>query len=397
MLTTHFIPYDQPIGGYQRALCGEVVRSVKREHSATPSCPDCAKRAGAPPLLSTAHDVGFGPTAGEELVPPPPDDDFHPPPEDEVQDAPPPDDDEAAPPTREAAHCLRHAVYTEECDDCFMADARSVPSLADVARSMGLQAVEHPAVEMVSEIPRNVLVVRDAKKDEQLAAIVEVLTPVVVKANAWQVTDTGSCADGEALFDVLRRGEQSISANCDEDCDRAHKVWKGLTEQRGTALTPVAEVRKALGDRIAAWRADQKAREDHEQRERERKAREEQEAAANREAKAALAAGDTATAAQILTEARTTATAPVPRAASALPSTGKTTTREKWIGEWDATAGGLPALLKAIGDRDVTEFDEALGACLLPLLTRLAPTLKGELGKKYPGVKGVKKPGLAGR
>lgn len=247
--------------------------------------------------------------------------------------------------------------------------------------------------DVVTDMPANVIVVRDPQKDAQLAVIVAGLQPVRVEADALEVVDAVTCARGEVLFDLLRQGELAISENCDQDCDRAHKVWKGLTEQRAAPLTPTAATRKLLGERVAAWKVAQKQREDAAQREAEAKARQEVVAAAQREAEKLVKQGHMQAAAQVVQEARTAPAPLVPARPTAVPSTGRTSTRQPWVCElvdWST-------LRAAIGKGDYPEFEAALIAALQPLLNAQAKVLQGELGKRYPGTEGRRKPGLAGR
>jgi hypothetical protein len=224
-------------------------------------------------------------------------------------------------------------------------------------------------------------------------------TPIIEQAAALVVTDAATCLRGKQLFETLRSFEQAALAHFTPDCDLAHKLWKSLTDKRGAVVKPIEAARKALGDRVARWELEEERRAQAEQRERERLAAEEQDQAAKRAAKQALQAGDVEQAAEILTEARTAPRPSVPAAPSSIPVTAGTGKRKTWRAE----IPDLDALITAIaarndkGERTMKEFDAVIADALMPSLHRQATTLKGALGDRYPGTRGVEKASLAGR
>ncbi len=274
----------------------------------------------------------------------------------------------------DTAHDLETAPIFDDPEPVFDEDAEFDPiTPADV---------EPSELVVTSLVPARATLTLKAQSDD-----------LVPQALALQVTDRDTCVAGELCFDALRAIEQGIHAHYDPHCDRAHKLWKGLTDERGGYLKPVEDARRVLGDRIAAWKLAEQQREQREQREREERARLEQQEATKRAAQQAVQSGDVNGAVEILAEARTLPAPIVPAAPTSVPSTGRTVTRATWIAE----ISDLPALLKAIGDRTLTEFDDAIREALQPLLNRQATVLKGELGKRYPGCEGRQRAKLAGR
>lgn len=267
------------------------------------------------------------------------------------------------------------------------------PGVVDVAL---VPVDQTPRPELVTDMPANVLVVRDVRRDLELQAIQAALAPLLVQADAFVVTDAASCVAGEVLFDQLRRGEQQIHDNCDPDCGRAHVVWQGLTAQRRLALEVITPRRERINTTVATWKAAERAREAAADRERERLAQLEQRQEAERNAKVAERQGDAQTATQIRQEAATAPPPALPATRSAVPNTGLTTGRRLQQCQVD----DLPALLKAIGDRTLKEFDAALLAALQPLLNAQARALAkapAEFATRYPGCRVHVVPRLAGR
>ncbi|MCC6989918.1 MAG: hypothetical protein IT181_13015 [Acidobacteria bacterium] len=92
---------------------------------------------------------------------------------------------------------------------------------------------------------------------------------LVEQANALQVVDAASFDRAGDVLRVLAEAEARVHNFMDEDIQRAHAAWKGLTEKRRGMLEPIETARRALGMRYAEFdRADQ-ARAEKERRDRE--------------------------------------------------------------------------------------------------------------------------------
>lgn len=366
MTETHFVRVEMARGTLARAECGALV-DWRREHSAEPTCAPCRegrREFEGLDIADTADDTGIPEPAVDE-----------------------PDFGLPAPThALVPLHDIADVVAAEVLPFARRPHAPAAAPLDVPPATRELVTIGEPGNDQV-------LVQSSLERAASTLAMVEESNRVIPQAEALVVTDAASCALGEDLFDILRTFETVIHAHYDPHCDRAHKVWKGLTDERGAHLKPIEVTRTALGERVAIWRSEQKRVEQAEQRRLEDAAREDQRTTAAREAARALEAGDVATAQTIIEEAKT---APLPVVAaprSALPRTGKTTTREPWKGyivDW-------PALRAQIGRGECPEFDELLQEALQPILNRQATTLKGELGKRYLGTEGRQKPTLAGR
>lgn len=250
-----------------------------------------------------------------------------------------------------------------------------------------------PSVVEVALVPRDPGTVSLEERATINPTLVEESADFVTAAHRMLIVDAETCARGDQVFDVLRGFEQDAHAYYDPDCQRAHALWKSLTDKRGVVLKPLETARQALGEKVATWKAAEKRRETEEQAALERQAREEHQLAAARAAVQAERAGDPEVAKEILAEAKTAPLPIIPRGPSRVPPSSTSVLKEPW----KAGIIDLPALLKAIGDRQVTEFDADIAALLLPKLNQQVKTLKGEIGKRYPGVEGRKGAQLAGR
>lgn len=349
---THFVPYDAPaIGRHARAFCGELV-DPKRQHSAAPECRDCARASTAPPLFSMAEDN-------------------------------PADVD----------------LFDVEFDDLELEPAADMPALEAPAAATVL-AFPAPALTPSPVIDDIAMMQTSLQRTATTLTLADQGLSLAAQATALQVIDAATCEQGEVLYRQLCDVEKGIHEHYDPHCDRAHKVWKGLTDERGVQLRPVEAAKKVIGPRVAEWKADIERRENDAQRAREAAARKEQQENAQRAARQAIREGDVVTAAAIVEEAKHLPAPILPRAASAAPSTGLTTTRKPWktqIDNFDALITAIAGQRDAMGLRNLTEFDEAIIAAIMPILNRQATTLKSELGKRYPGTTGTQKPTLAGR
>lgn len=344
---THYIPEGAPeFRGVARANCG--TRIPVQQHSSTPSCVPCA---------SVEADLERGmpmPAASPALA----------------EDYPEPDE-----------------VHPEP-------DTPMEPIATVATRVLGFrQAPAPPVVRDIETLePGSANLVTTLEQAAVTLAVVEQSTGLIAQATALQVVDADSWLRGIDIFDILRSMEKTISDHYDQHVKRAHAVWNGLTAERRLHLQPVEIARAALGDRCAIWKAAEDRREREEKLRLERLAREEQQLAAARAAVQAERAGEPETAKEILEEART---APLPAVAfhSSVPTSSKATTPLRW----KCYFTDLPALLKAIGEGQFPEFHEAIQETLQPLLDAQVKTLKGELGKRYPGTEGRQKPSTAGR
>lgn len=355
-MTSHFIPFDAPVvHGSSRAFCGQLV--PRRYHSGAPTCGGCAT--GLMQLdrsmQAMANDMG-GPLA---------------------EDYPEPDEGHPEP-------------------DQFCHNEDMAPLAEVAARVIGFQrpaakpVVQPPAPEIAP--PTGEFLTTSLEQAAVTLAVVEQSKSVIQTAEAIQVTDADSWLRGIDVFDILRSFEKAVSDHYTPHVQRAHAVWNGLTTERRRHLEPIEKARMGLGERCAIWKAAEDKRERDEQLRRERDAREEQQLAAARDALRAERDGDPETAKQILEEAKT---APLPAVArqSTAPTSTKATTPLRWV----CNVLDLPLLLAAIGRGEFPEFHAPILETLQPILNRLAPTLKGEMGKKYPGTEGRQKPSTAGR
>lgn len=339
---THTVPPGQPRGS-STAACG----TLQARAGDPPTCADCR--------AIDADDERTAAGLRQDLAPAADDTDWPTPPED-APEAPP------------------------------------MTALKDIARRVLPFAAAAPTdvvdqhastAELVTSLERSQVTLDMAKQGED----------VIERAAGLKVVDTASCQLGEDLYDILRSFEATINEHYGPHCDRAHKTWKGLTDERAKYLRPIEEAKKALGERVAGWKLKVKRDEERQQREFEERARQEQLAQAARDAEALAAQGRADEAARVVEEAKTAPAPMLPRQPSQAPTTGKTTTAGKWIAEFT----DWPALRAAIGAGTFPEFDAALQEAVLPLLNRQATVLKGELGKRYPGVQGREKGQLRGR
>lgn len=431
---SHYIPYDAPeFRGVARANCG--ARVSVREHDSEPSCPKCASVEA-----DLEHGMGIHPDAlnaddVDQLGYPEPDD-VHPEPDATYPRIPPVNADLSIPPGtrcqeaspmsystyiacgKPAAAIVKHVGRDEGpyymCRECTHHNVRNrggrvlagwdpdVPEptmepVADVAtRVLGFRPNATPPVvrelETLPPEPGSANIVTTLEQAATTLAVVQQSTGVIAQAEAIQVVDADSWLRGIDIFDILRSLEKAIEGHYNPHVARAHAVHDGLTKERRLHLEPIEKARKALGDRCAMWKAAEDHREREEKERIERQAREEQQLAAARAAVQAEREGEPETAQAILEEART---APLPIVAyqSSVPTSSKASTPLRWQCYWT----DFPALLKALGEGKFPEFDEPIKAALLPLLNAQAKTLKGELGKRYPGTEGRQKPSTAGR
>lgn len=349
MTITHFIPDNAPeYRGVARANCGARVPVL--HHSSTPSCVPCASVEAD---LEQGMQIPASPAVTE--------------------DYPEPDEPE---------------VHPEP-------DAPMEP-IAKVAQNVIGFRPSPPAPPVVREIETpeagSTNLVTSLEQAAATHAVVEQATGVIAQAQAIQVVDAASWLHGIDVFDILRSLEKVVSDHYDPHVKRAHEAWNGLTTERRLHLKPIEDARKALGDRCAAWKAEQDRRERDEKLRLERLAREDQLAQAKRDAVQAERAGEPETAKQILEEAKT-APLPVVSHPSSVPTSSKATTPMRWV----CNVIDLPLLLAAIGRGEFPEFHAPILEALQPLLNAQAKTLKGELGKRYPGTEGRQKPSTAGR
>lgn len=215
---------------------------------------------------------------------------------------------------------------------------------------------------------------------------------IIALADALQVTDAASWQLGIDYFDLLRSFENGIDEHYRPHIKRAHAAWDGLTSELREFVQPIKTSRTGLGERCANWKAADHQREQDEKRRLEAIARADQLAAAERAAEQARREGDADAAKQIVEEARTAPT-PIVRTGYVSPTSSKAVTKLKWM----ANVVDLPLLLAAIGRGEFPEFHAPILEALQPLLNHQATTLKGELGKRYPGTEGRQKPSTAGR
>lgn len=346
---THYIPIGAPeFRGVAMANCG--ARVPVKLHDSEPTCPTCSNVEAD--LERGMREPAARPALAEEF--PEPDEEFPEP------------------------------------------DKPMEPISALAGRIIGFrQVVKSPPPDPPAAVPEpgpGEFLTTSLEKATATLSLVGQSKDIIALADALQVTDAASWHQGIDYFDLLRSFETGIDAHYRPHIKRAHEAWNGLTTELRTLMQPINQARSNLGDRCATWRAAENQREKAEQQRLERLAREEQQLAATRAAVQAERAGEPETAKQILEEAKT---APLPIVAhqSTVPTSTKATTPMRWM----CNVTDLPALLKAIGEGQFPEFHAPILEALQPLLNAQAKTLKGELGKRYPGTEGRQKPSTAGR
>lgn len=214
---------------------------------------------------------------------------------------------------------------------------------------------------------------------------------LVEQAQALQVTDAESFRLAEELLRVLAEAEDRVHAFLDDDIQRAHAAWSGLTKKRKAMLDPIEGAKKDLGIRYAAFDRAEKARAEEDRRRREQAARDAEAARLRREAEAleqeaeraaaeqgpAVAEDLRQEAASVRQEAASVPTPVLPLQRAVAPAKG-ISTRENWTFE----VTDKLALVKAVAAGQVSL--EALDANPTYLRGR-AKADKGTLN--IPGVR----------
>lgn len=226
--------------------------------------------------------------------------------------------------------------------------------------------------------------------------VVRDLERLVVRAAAiTAVTDAASYKDTCEVYELLAANEKGIEGDgsgFDGSIGAVvmffHRPWKAMCDFRAKYARPVAEHKRRLSDLAGAWKQAELRRA-----EAQRKADEQRVAEEERHKLEAIAVHaekvgqpDTAVLAR---EAKAEVTAPALPLISMVPSAASVPTkgRKKWVAEPFDEDAFYQSLVDDPTRRVAAPMD-------FGYLDRQATDLKGELGKRFPGVKAVEKGGL---
>lgn len=205
------------------------------------------------------------------------------------------------------------------------------------------------------------------------------------QARALTIVDDATNARAGEMLKGIKALAGQIDGTFDPIKKKAHDTHRAICDEQAKAKKPLLEAEKILKDSMTAYYDEQQRLARAEAARLEAEAREIEEAARLEEAAALEAAGQNEEAERVLVEEPPTPAFVPPVAVAKVAGVAM---REEWSGE----VTNLRDLCRAIGEG---KAPVTLVTINQATLNGLARSLKGEL--KYPGIRAVKRTGVAAR